>query len=305
MSAPRSAANAIAAPALLVFLSSTSFIAARTVSSHADPFLFLLVRFLMVVAIFAILARNVPWPTGWQAVGHLLTGAVISGVYLAASWWAVANGLSAGIMTLMGALQPLFAALLVATVLRQAQPLSTWVGLALGFSGVATVLSPRLAGIDVAGLPALPVVLGLFSIVALTAGTMVQKSSLASADLRAAGAVQHLGAAVVAGFSAVAVGTDRWDGSLALWLALAWSVVGLSVVGVSLFVWMIRHGEVTRVTALMLLVPPATAVQAWLLFDETLTAMQLTGFVVTLAGVMIVQRLHGIFCRRAKAIGDL
>ena len=45
-------------------------------------------------------------------------------------------------------------------------------------------------------------------------------------------------------------------------------------------------------TALMLLVPPATALQAWLLFGETLSAVQLAGFAVALAGVMIVQGIH-------------
>lgn len=285
-------ASAIAGPSLLVFLSSTSFIAARAVAPHADPFLFLLVRFVLVVAVFAILARNVAWPKAWQFAGHLVAGMVISGIYLTASWWAVANGLSAGIMTLLGALQPLFAALVMATVLHRAQPRSTWIGLVLGFFGVALVVSPRLAGVDVEGLPMLPFALGLLGIVSLTIGTMVQKSSLASADLRATGAVQHLGAAIVAGASVLTVGNDHWDGSLPLWLALAWSVLGLSVAGTSLFVWMVRQGEVTRVTALMLLVPPATALQAWFLFDETLTAVQLAGFAMTLVGVMIVQRLH-------------
>ena len=237
--------GAVAAPALLIILSSTSFIAARAVASHADPMLFLFVRFLLVVVIFAILARNVPWPTGWQFVGHMTTGMVISGIYLTASWWSVAHGLAAGVMTLMGALQPLFAAFLVATILRTPLSRSALVGLGLGLGGVALVLSPRLAGVDVDGVPTLPFALGLFSVLALTIGTMVQKSSLASADLRATGAVQHLGAAIIAGGAALLFGTSRWDGSLPLWIALAWSVGGLSLAGTSLFVWMVRRGEVT------------------------------------------------------------
>lgn len=283
---------AVASPALLVFLSSTSFIAARAVAPHADPILFLLVRFLLVVIFFAILARNVQWPKGWQFVGHILAGMIINGIYLCASWWAVANGLAAGVMTLIGALQPLFAALLIATVQRSPIGRSAWIGLALGFCGVALVLSPRLANVNIERLPPLPVALGLLSILALAVGTMMQKSSLSKADLRATGAIQHLGAAIVAGIALPVVGSDYWDGSPALWLALAWSVVGLSLAGASLFVWLVRRGEVTRVTALMLLVPPATALQAWLLFEETLSAVQLTGFAVALAGVMIVQGIH-------------
>ncbi|MDM7458705.1 MAG: DMT family transporter [Paracoccus sp. (in: a-proteobacteria)] len=285
-------AAAIAAPALFVFLSSTSFIAARAIAPHADPILFLFIRFLIVVAAFAVLARKVEWPKGWQFVGHLLAGMVINGVYLVASFWAVANGLAAGVMTLLGALQPLFVALVTVTVLRTPISPRAWMGLVLGFTGVALVLSPRLTNVDVAGLPALPVVLGLFSIVALAIGTMVQKSSLAAADLRAMGAVQHLGAAIVAGVALLTVGTGQWDSDPSLWLALAWSVVALSLAGTSLYIWMVRRGEVTRVTALALLVPPATALQAWLLFGEQLSPIQLAGFAITLAGVAIVQGLR-------------
>ena len=256
------------------------------------PILFLFVRFLFVVAAFAILARKVEWPKGWQFVGHLLAGMVINGIYLVASFWAVANGLAASVMTLLGALQPLFVALVTVTALRTPIGPRAWIGLALGFAGVALVLSPRLTNVDVAGLPAPPVALGLFGIVALAIGTMVQKSSLATADLRAMGAVQHLGAAIVAGVALLAVGTGQWDGAPSLWLALAWSVIALSLAGTSLYIWMVRRGEVTRVTALALLVPPATALQAWFLFGERLSTIQLAGFAITLAGVAIVQGLR-------------
>lgn len=281
--------KAIAAPVLLVLIWSTGFIAARAVAPHADPNLFLLFRFVIATAGFAVLARHVPWPKGRQFLGHLLTGMLMNGVYLGASWWAVSNGLAAGVMALLGALQPLFTALVVALVLRGPIGARAWFGLTLGFAGVALVLSPRLAGVNVEGLPALPVALGLFSIAALTVGTMVQKSSLAAADLRAAGAVQHLGAAIVAGLLALFVGTGQWDNAPTLWLALLWSAGVLSLGGTALFVWMVRNGDVTRITALMLLVPPAAALQAYLLFAEALTAVQLAGFAVTLVGVAIVQ----------------
>jgi drug/metabolite transporter (DMT)-like permease len=52
-------AAAIAALALLVFLSSTSFIAARAIAPHTDPMLFLFIRFLIVIAAFTVLACKV------------------------------------------------------------------------------------------------------------------------------------------------------------------------------------------------------------------------------------------------------
>ncbi|WP_348770714.1 DMT family transporter [Ochrobactrum sp. Marseille-Q0166] len=88
---------------------------------------------------------------------------------------------------------------------------------------------------------------------------------------------------------AVSVGSGRWDNAPALWLALIWSAGALSLGGTALFVWMVRNGDVTRITTLVLLVPPAAALQAWLLFGEALSAIQLVGFAVTLAGVSVVQ----------------
>jgi drug/metabolite transporter (DMT)-like permease len=287
-----SGVSAIVAPIFLVLLSSTSFIAARAVASNADPMLFLFARFLIVFAAFALLACKVKWPKGLQLIGHLLTGMIINGIYLVASWWAVANGLAAGIMTLLGALQPILATLAMAMILRTPIGSRICFGLGAGLFGVALVLSPRLEEVHVTGLPTLPVVIGLISVVALTFGTILQKSSIAVADLRATGALQHLGAAIVAGAALLWTGTYRWGGTPLLWVALAWSVGGLSLIGTSLFVWMVRCGEVTRVTTLMLLVPPATALQAWILFGEELTSIQLAGFVIALTGVLIVQSAH-------------
>lgn len=138
----------------------------------------------------------------------------------------------------------------------------------------------------------LPILMGFGSIVALTIGIMVQKSSLAAADLRAAGAIQHLGAAIVTGVLAAVMGSGAWDNSPTLWFSLLWSAGVLSLGGTALFIWMVRHGDLTRITALMLLVPPAAALQAYVLFGEALSLLQLAGFVLTLLGVAIVQRIR-------------
>lgn len=130
----------------------------------------------------------------------------------------------------------------------------------------------------------LPILMGFGSIVALTIGIMVQKSSLAAADLRAAGAIQHLGAAIVTGVLAAVMGSGAWDHSPTLWFSLLWSAGVLSLGGTALFIWMVRHGDLTRITALMLLVPPAAALQAYMLFGEALSLLQLAGFVLTLLG---------------------
>lgn len=148
---------------------------------------------------------------------------VMNGIYLSACGWEVTHGVAAGVMALLGALQPMFTALIVVLIQRDPVGRRTGLGLVIGFAGVALVLSPRLAGVSIEGLPPLPIALGLLSIIALTVGTMVQKLSLATADLRAAGAIQHLGAAIVAWTLAITTGIWQWDNAPTLWIALIWS----------------------------------------------------------------------------------
>jgi drug/metabolite transporter (DMT)-like permease len=120
---------------------------------------------------------------------------------------------------------------------------------------------------------------------------MVQKSRwLAHDDLRSASAVQNLGAVAVLLAMALAVGIPRWDGSPALWGYLAFAVAVLSLGGATLLIWLMRRGEATRTAALLLAVPPLAALEAWVIFGETLAPMQLLGFVLAMAGVALARR---------------
>lgn len=286
---------AAGAPTLFVLIWSTGFVVARAVSGAVDPNLFLVVRFALTALMFAVVAwiGRAPWPRGGDALRHLSAGTLLQGVYLCATYWAVANGLPASVMALLGALQPLFVALLARTVLGEQVSRLTWLGLLVGLAGVALVIAPRLAvGLAVAGggwSPAV-VVAGLAGILGLTVGTLVQKTSLAAADLRSASAVQNAGAGLVALVVALALGERHWDGGIAPAFALFWAVVVLSGAGTTLLVWMVRRGSATRASALVLLAPPLVAVQTYLLFGETLTPVQVGGFVVALAGVWLARR---------------
>jgi drug/metabolite transporter (DMT)-like permease len=280
------------APALFVFCWSTAFIVARAAAPHADVQLFLLCRFASVTVLLGIAAAaaGARWPSPRNLAQHLLAGAVMMGLYLTLSFWAIAHGLPAGIMALMGALQPLFTAALMLARGRCRPSMSMWLGLLVGFFGVVLVLLPRLVQGGFAPTSLAYVVAGLLSIGALTVGTLAQRR-LGRDDLRAAGCLQNLGAAIVAVLATCSVGTMRWDGSFVLWGTLLWAVLISSIAAQGLLMWMMRRGEPTRVTALMLLVPPLAAILAYILFDERLTPLQFAGFALALAGVVIARRV--------------
>jgi drug/metabolite transporter (DMT)-like permease len=282
--------------ALFVVLWSTGFVVARAITPFADPTLFLLARFGGTALLFALAATfgRAAWPRGRELGKHLIAGALLQGVYLGAGYWAVAQSMSAGVMALLGALQPLLTAAVAALCFGERLSRRGWTGMALGLAGVVLVLQPKLA----AGAPAelhghapgwLVVAVAVLAVGAITAGTLFQKTSLARADIRSASAVQNVGAAIVAAILALALGEHRWIPSPTLWASLAWGIVMLSGISVTLLVWMVRRGDAARATVLLFLAPPLAALEGYLGFGETLLPVQIAGFVVALLGVLLVR----------------
>ncbi len=281
----------LAIPTIFVILWSSGWISAKFAAPHADPLWFLTIRFACAAAVIAVfaLAVGAPWPRGRTAWMHaFVSGALIHGLYLGGVWWAVKHGLSAGLSGLLAALQPLLSALLAPYLLSERVTARQWAGVALGLFGVLLVLSPKLGGTGDTAWLALGVnVLGMLGV---TAGSFYQKRFVAEADLRTVTSAQYLGAIIVVAPVALATEPLRFDHSLEIYAVLAWSVVVLSVFTVSVMLMMINRGEVTRVSAFIYLVPSAVAVQAWLLFGETLAAVQLLGMALTAAGVYLTTR---------------
>jgi drug/metabolite transporter (DMT)-like permease len=281
--------------AVFVVLWSTGFVVARAITPFADPNLFLLARFSATALLFSIaaLVARTAWPTGRDLGKHLFAGALLQGVYLGAGYWAVAQGQSAGVMALLGALQPLLTAAVAAPLFGERLSRRGWTGMALGLVGVTLVLEPKLTAATPKAHGSVPsglvAVISVLAVVAITAGTLFQKTSLAKADIRSASAVQNFGAAIVAAILALALGEHRWIPSPPLWASLAWGIVMLSGVSVTLLVWMVRRGDASRATALLFLAPPLAALEGYFGFGESLLPVQIAGFVAALAGVWLAR----------------
>jgi drug/metabolite transporter (DMT)-like permease len=281
--------------ALFVVIWSTGFIVAKAIVPVADPNLFLTVRCALACLLFlgvALVARA-PWPRWREVPKHVLAGVLLQGGYLGGTYWAVEQGLAPAVMALLGSLQPLLTAVLASFVLREIPTRRTWFGLTLGVSGVALVLLPRFFTVDGAhghGAGTLPLVVlavAIAAVLSLTAGTVLQKTSIAAADIRASSVLQNAGAALVVGPLALARHETRWIWSPALWASLAWASLVLSGLGTLLLVWMVRRGRAANVASLLLLAPPLAAAETYLLFGDRLTAIQLAGFALALVGVFL------------------
>lgn len=279
----------IVASILFVLIWSTGFIVARAVVPHGAPELILAVRLTATTLLLggaALYARQ-GWPRGRRLGLHLAAGAMLHGLYLTVSWWAVGRGMPAGIMSLLGATQPLMVAVASVALLGERLPGRNWIGLAIAIGGVVCVLLPALERSGAGAVGLIPVVAGVIAVIAMTGGTLIQRGQIAGDPILMSGAAQNLGGALVAIAATLIVGEYRWDNAPILWIGLGWSVLGLSAAGLSLLVWLVRHQGPTRMSMLLLLVPPLAAIEAWLLFGERLGPVQLVGFALALGGVLL------------------
>jgi len=286
-----------AMPAVFVLIWSTGFIVARYGMPYGPPFTFLLWRYFFSILCFLpwIVLARVAWPRDRQQVLHLaVTGMLMHAGYLGGVWAAVKSGMGSGLSALIVGIQPVLTAIWLSTFSRaQGQAAVSrrqWLGLLLGFAGLVMVVSRKF----VQGTPldhVTPQNMGwaVMALLAITSGTLYQKRFVQPCDVRTANTVQLLAAALVTiPLAWLEPETMQWNGQLMG--AMAWSVLGLTLGGSSLLYLLIARGAAATVASLMYLVPPTTALIAWVLFDEQITAMTLLGTAITAAGVSLVVR---------------
>jgi drug/metabolite transporter (DMT)-like permease len=288
---PRSAESGwlAAAPLIFVLIWSTGFIVARYGMPHAPPLGFLAVRYALSVLAFVVWVRlaRAAWPQGRTQWAHLaVAGVLMHAGYLGGVWWAVKIGLGAGTVALIVGLQPVLTAVWVSARGHERVNPRQWLGLALGFAGLLLVVERKL---QVGEITPANLALALLALASITVGTLYQKRHVVPVDVRSANCVQLMAAFVVTAPLALIEG-GSFDLHPELIGAMAWSVLVLTLGGSSLLTLLIQRGAATRVTGLLYLVPPCTALMAWLLFREPLTTGVLAGVALTAVGVALVVR---------------
>ena len=289
---PRALVRAM--PWVFVVIWSTGFVVARFGMPHAPPLTFLSLRYALSVLCFGVwiaLARAA-WPKGRAQWGHLaVTGVLMQAGYLGGVWAAIKHGIAAGTVSLIVGLQPVLTALWVSFVASRRRHANTvtagqWLGLLLGLAGLVLVVWRKLG---VGEVNALNFGLSLLALLSITVGALYQKRHVAPCDVRTASCVQMLAAlAVSLPFALLEHEPLVWHPQLIG--ALAWSVLVLTLGGSSLLFILLQRGAATRVTSLFYLVPPCTALMAWVLFDELLTPAVLAGMALAALGVWLAVR---------------
>ena len=276
--------------ALFVLLWSTGFIGAKLGLPYAEPLTFLALRMALVATLLLVVAvvTRAPWPVSRRAwVDVVVAGLLVQCGYLGGVFSAIYHGMHAGVAALIVGLQPLLTAVGAAFFLGERSTRLQWVGLTLGFVGVALVVSNGLAS---EGVTTTSLALATLALVSITAGTIYQKRYGGAMDFRTGGVIQYTSTGVV--LFVLAAMTESmhvtWSGPFIF--ALAWLVLVLSIGAISLLFILIKRGKATAVSSLFYLTPPVTAIMAYLLFGEALTPVALLGMAIAVVGVALVNR---------------
>jgi drug/metabolite transporter (DMT)-like permease len=274
-------------PLTFAVLWSTGFIGARYGLPFAEPLTLLSMRFAVteILLIIIVLASGAVFPTLSQSKHLAVTGILAHAGYLGGNFYSMSLGMPLALVALIGGLQPLLTAAIAGRVLGETVDRRVWVGLALGLAGAFLVLWPKL-GTGAATLPGIAgVVFGLFC---MTAATVYQKKYVTAAPLLSGAAVQFLAAVAVLVPVALVLESNQVHVTPQLVFAVGWLAVVLSIGASTLLWYLIRRGAASKVTSVFYLVPPITALLAFILFGEALAPVAIAGMALAAAGVALV-----------------
>ncbi len=263
---------------------------------HADPFVFLCLRFALtcVVLLPIILLTTAPNPTSpWQHRHDMVTGVFLHFGYLGFVFWPIQLGVPAGIVAIIVGIQPVLTSALATVVIGELMTTRKVIGLLTGFIGLSVVITGKY-GIDLGlegGLTIAELLLCITSLCSIAIGLVYQKKFCRESSLLSGTLMQYFAASVCCGLFALMIG-ESWDINWAsdFMLALVWQVLGLSIGAVLLLMLIINRGEASKVSSMFYLVPPLAALEAHWLFDETLGLISIAGMVLCGVGVYVVNR---------------
>ena len=279
-----------AMPVVFVLIWSTGFIVAKFGLPYAPPLTFLVIRYVLSILCFLVWIQlsGAAWPTRRSQWWHLAaTGLLMHAGYLSGVWVAVKAGMGSGLIALIVGLQPVLTALWVSQWVGQKITRLQWLGLTLGLGGLLLVVWRKLGvGTEVSGFT---LAAAVFALLSITAGTLYQKNFVKANDVRTANVIQ-LSAALFLTLPLMLLETESIIWNAEFIGAMAWSVLVLTLGGSSLLYLLLQRGAAMAVTSLLYLVPPTTALMAWVLFGESITVATIVGTVLTALGVSLVVR---------------
>jgi len=257
---------------------------------YAEPLGFLSIRLAIAAIILSLLQlflTKLRKPVSPAEIFHsAVAGILLQAVYLGGVFVSISLGIGAGLSALIVGLQPLLTVVLAKIWLKEALSLQKIIGIVLGLAGVALVINER-GQLDGAT-SWLGLLLCIGALMGITIGAVYQKRFCSNTPVLPSVTIQYIASVAVLLPLALLTETLQFDWQPRFIFSLAWLIFVLSLGAVFILMWLIRRGEAGRVATLFYLVPPVVAIEAWVLFDETLSIMLMVGTGLCIVGVGVV-----------------
>jgi drug/metabolite transporter (DMT)-like permease len=282
-------------PIVFALLWASSYIAAKIGLIDATPFALVEARLAIAAAAAALLMRITrrTWPRAALWPYLLLGGALLHGLGLAATHAALVS-VDATPTALVHAFHPILTAALGTVLLKERFASWQWLGVALGFAGVILGV-PLTLGTGNLALLGVPLTLGTgnlallgLSLFGLTAGTLCLKRFCVDVPPFESTAVQLVGGALAATLLMILFETPHWHWTARFAGALAWNTLAMSIFGMAIYNLMLDRYGAGRASSGFFIVPGASALMAFILLSEHLSAMTLAGLAAATVGVALV-----------------
>lgn len=278
-----------------VFLWNSGFIGAEYALPYTGPFTLLFWRYLaltFLIFLYLRINKRFRWMGSSTIALNMVVGILAHGVWLGCVLFALDSGVPAGIVALVVALQPLTTGAFSGLAVGEHTPLSRWLGLVIGFIGVAITVIYRINFDDAESVFGYLIPLG--SVIAITVASLIQrkmqvKKTRHRLPVDLALFYQSLGTVLVLALPAIFA-----ENLVTKWVppfiySMIWLIVGVSLGAYALMWLLIERIDATRVASLFYLGAPVTMFMAWIAFGDTLQTTDVIGLLVVIAGVLLTQ----------------
>ena len=276
-------------PLIFVILWSSAFITTKPITDNSDPFSALAFRFLLVAFgffVYAVYKKEKIIVKNKFLFEALSTGILFHGIYLGGVFFSVSKGLPTGVVALIVTLQPILTNILASPILNEKISLKQWIGVILGFLGAFLVL-----GFDIgASLPIIGVLSAFIALISVTSATLWQKKLSNNLPLSVSNMYQAIGGCLFNILLIFTIGKPFINFSSTFLIAITHQIFLISFGAFTILMYMIKRNSASKTVTLFFLVPPTTALMAFLFLNEKLNYIDLFGFLIVSIGVFIATR---------------
>ncbi|MDB9807828.1 DMT family transporter [Candidatus Pelagibacter sp.] len=280
-------------PFIFIILWSSAFITTKPIIDNSDPFAALAFRFFFVALgffLFAVFTKQKILTNIRNLLQSLISGILFHGIYLGGVFYSVSIGMPTGITALIVTLQPVLTNALAGKFLNENVSFKQWIGVALGFTGAALVL-----GLDIGlNLPAVGVISSFVALLAITTSTLWQKKISNNLTLSVSNMYQAIGGCFFH-IIIIIIFTDPYiNFTPTFFIAISHQIFLVSFGAFTILMFLIKTNTASKTVSIFFLIPPTTAIMAWLFLNEILTNLDLIGFAIATLGVYIATRKNKV-----------